>query len=250
MSYFIEKGLQILRPKGSLAFSIPDTFLRTNNARALRKFLLTKQIDNIVAFGERSVIKTGNEHLCIIRVSNKKPTKEFYVSRVEKSDFPSLDVYAKEHRYPRDQRMLTDDGWILGDKRIENLLKKLLRAGTPLEEYVMGAIFNGITTGLNKAFVIDDQTRKKLIEEDPMSGELIKPFVTGKEIRRYQPPGSGKYIIRIQKGWTNTQSGDAKNAWKWLKKNYPAIAHHLEPYAESAEKRIEKGDYWWETAGV
>ncbi len=61
-SYFIEKGLQILRPKGSLAFSVPDTFLRTNNARALRKFLLTKQIDNIVAFGERSAIKTGNAH--------------------------------------------------------------------------------------------------------------------------------------------------------------------------------------------
>jgi hypothetical protein len=50
----------------------------------------------------------------------------------------------------------------------------------------------------------------------------------------------------MQKGWTKTQSGDAKNAWKWLKKNYPAIARHLEPYAESAEKRIEKGDYWWE----
>jgi len=50
----------------------------------------------------------------------------------------------------------------------------------------------------------------------------------------------------MQKGWTNTQSGDTKNAWKWLKKNYPAVARHLEPYAESAEKRIEKGDFWWE----
>ena len=110
----------------------------------------------------------------------------------------------------------------------------------------MGAIFNGITTGRNKAFVIEDQTRNKLIEEDPMSEELIKPFVTYKDIRRYQLPKSGKYIIVMQKGWTNTQSGDAKNAWKWLKKNYPAIARHLEPYAESAGKRIEKGDYWWE----
>ena len=245
-SYFIEKGLQILRPKGSLAFSIPDTFLRTNNARALRKFLLTKQIDDIVTFGEQSVLQTGNAHPCIIRVSNKKPTKGFYVSRVEKFDFPSLDMYVKEHRYPQDQRMLTDEGWILGDQRTENLLKKLQRAGTPLEEYVMGVIFNGITTGLNKTFVIDDQTRWKLIEEDPMSEELIKPFVTDKDIRRYQPPGSGKYIIRMQKGWTNARLGNAKNAWKWLKKNYPAIARHLEPYAESAERRMEKGDYWWE----
>ena len=245
-SYFIEKGMQVLRPKGSLAFCIPDTFLRTNHARALRKFLLTKQIEDIVIFGEPAVLQTGNAHLCIIRVSHKKPTKEFHVSKVEKSDLPGLDVYVKEHRYPQDQCTLTDDGWILDDKRIENLLKKVQSVGTPLEEYVMGAIFNGITTGLDKAFVIDIQTRRKLIEEDPMSEELIKPFVTDKDIRRYQPPGSGKYIIRMQKGWTNTQSGGAKNAWKWLKKNYPAIARHLEPYAESAEKRIEKGDYWWE----
>jgi len=245
-SYFIEKGLQILRPKGSLAFCIPDTFLRTNHTRALRKFLLTKQIEDIVAFGELADLQTGNAHLCIIRVSNKKPTKEFYVSKVEKFDFPILDVYVKGHRYPQDQRTLTDDGWIFGDKRIENLLKKLQSVWTPLEEYVMGAIFNGITTGLNKAFVIDDKTRKKLIEEDPMSDELIKPFATDVDIRRYQPPGSGKYIILMKKGWTNTQSGDAKNAWKWLKKNYPAIARHLEPYADSAVKRIKKGDYWWE----
>jgi hypothetical protein len=245
-SYFIEKGLQILRPKGLLAFCIPDTFLRTNHARALRKFLLTKQIQDIVDFGELAVFPTVNTHQCIIRVSNNKPTKKFYVSKVGKFDFPSLEVYVKEHRYPQDQRTLTDDGWILGDKRIENLLKKLQSVGTPLEEYVMGAIYNGITTGLNKAFVIDDQTRRKLIEEDPMSKELIKPFVTDKDIKRYQPPESGKYIILMQKGWTNTQSGDAKNAWKWLKKNYPGIACHLEPYAESAEKRIEKGDYWWE----
>ncbi len=245
-SYFIEQGMQILHPKGSLAFYIPDTFLRTNHARALRKFLLTKQIEEIVAFGELAVLQTGNAHLCIIRVSNKKPSKEFYVSKVKNFDFPGLDVYVKEHRYPQDQSTLTDDGWILDDKRIENLLKKLQSVGTPLDEYVMGAIFNGITTGLNKAFVIDDRIRRKLIKEDPMSEDLIKPFVTDKDIRRYQPPGSGKYIIRMQKGWTNTQSGDEKNAWKWLKKNYPAITRHLEPYAESAEKRIEKGDYWWE----
>jgi hypothetical protein len=184
--------------------------------------------------------------MCIIRVSNTKPTKEFYVTKVESFDIPSLDTYVREHRYPYHQRMLTDGGWILDDKRTENLLKKLQSTGTPLEEYVMGAIFNGLTIGLNTAFVIEDQTRNKLIEEDPMSEELIKPFVTDKDIKRYVPPKRGKYVIIIQKGWTNTQSGDVKNAWKWLKKNYPSIVRHLEPYAVSAEKRIEKGDYWWE----
>jgi hypothetical protein len=244
--YYIEKGLKILRPKGSLAFCIPNTFLRTNHARSLRKFLLTKQIEEIVDFGDLPVFNTATTFPCIIRISNNEPAKEFCVSKVETLDFPSLDGYVKEHRHPMDQRTLTEGGWTLGDKRTENLLKKLQSVGTPLEEYVMGAVYYGIKTGLNKAFVIDDQIKGKLIEEDPKSEELIKPFVISKDIKRYQPPRSGKYIILMQKGWTITQSGDAKNKWNWLKENYPAIARHLEPFSESAEKRIDKGDFWWE----
>ena len=50
----------------------------------------------------------------------------------------------------------------------------------------------------------------------------------------------------MQKGWTNSQSGNAENKWNWLKENYPAIARHFELFAGSAEKRIDNGDYWWE----
>jgi len=244
--YFIEKGFQLLRPKGSLAFVIPETFLRINDARPLRKFLLTKQIEEIVNLCDLTVFKTANTYPCILRVSNNKPNKEFCVSTVETVDVPDLAGYVNARKHPIDQRTLTDGGWTLSDTRKENLLKKLQSVGTPLEEYVMGAVYYGIKTGLNKAFVIDDQTKEKLIEEDPKSEDLIKPFVFSKDIKRYHPPRSGKNIILIPKGWTHTQSGVAKNKWRWLKENYPAIAHHLEPYAESAEKRFDKGDFWWE----
>ena len=46
----------------------------------------------------------------------------------------------------------------------------------PLGEYVKGKIFYGIKTGLNEAFVIDEETRRRLIREDSKSAELIKPF--------------------------------------------------------------------------
>jgi hypothetical protein len=245
-AYFIEKGISLLRPGGIFSYIVANKWMRANYGKPLRKFLLTKQIEEIVDFGDLPVFKTATTYPCIIRVSSNKPAKEFCVSKVETLDFPSLDGYVKEHRHPMDQRMLTDGGWTMRDKRTENLLKKLQSVGTPLEEYVMGAVYYGIKTGLNKAFVIDDQIKGKLIEEDPKSVELIKPLVISKDIKRYHPPRSGKNIILIPKGWTHTQSGVAKNKWKWLKENYPAIAHHLEPYAESAEKRFDKGDFWWE----
>jgi hypothetical protein len=50
----------------------------------------------------------------------------------------------------------------------------------------------------------------------------------------------------MPRGWTREQSGNAKNAWGWLKQNYPAITQHIGPFEESAEKRYDKGEYWWE----
>lgn len=247
--YFIEKGLKILRPKGSLAFCIPDTFLRTNHARSLRKFLLTKQIEEFVDFGDLPLLKTATMHPCIIRVSNNKPEKKFCVSFVETLDFPSLDEYVKEQWHPMDQRTLTDGGWMLDDKRAENLLKKLQNAGRPLEEYVMGGIYPGLITGLHEAFVINEKLKNQMITADSKSATIIKPFLTSEDIKRYVSPKKGKYVILMPKGWTNIQSGDAKNKWKWLKENYPAISQHLRSFHKSAEIRCDKGDYWWELRG-
>jgi len=195
-AYFIEKGISLLRPGGIFSYIVANKWMRANYGKPLRKFLLTKQIEEIVDFGDLPVFKTATTYPCIIRVSNNKPAKEFCVSKVETLEFPSLDEYVKEHRHPMDQHTLTDGGWTLGDKRTENLLKKLQSAGTPLEEYVMGGIYYGIKTGLNKAFVIDERTRNKLVEEDSKSAEIIKPFVIGRDIKRYQKPdNNGKYLI-------------------------------------------------------
>ena len=101
-------------------------------------------------------------------------------------------------------------------------------------------------TGLNEAFVIDASIRDKLIAEDSKSEELIKPFLLGKDIKRYQLSSINHYLILIPKCWTNKQMKGEKDAWKWLKNNYPAITSYLEPFAKKAQKRYDKGEYWWE----
>jgi Eco57I restriction-modification methylase/TaqI-like C-terminal specificity domain len=230
--YFIEKGLKLLRPNGSLAFCIPDTFFRSNHARSLRRFLLTKQIEEIVDFGGLPVFKTATMYPCIIRVSNNKPSKEFSISTVETLDFPSLDGYVTEHRHPMDQRTLTDGGWTLGDKRTENLLKKLQNAGQPLEEYMMGGIYGGVETGFNEAFVIDGKTRQRLTEEDPKSGKIIKPFLIGRDIKRYQTLESKRFLIFTRRGIDIKQ--------------YPAIKNYLKQFKPKLMPKPSdwKGENW------
>ena len=152
-----------------------------------------------------------------------------------------------------------DKGWSLVNEQAQALLNRLQKAGIPLGEYVKGKIFYGIKTGLNEAFVIDDEIRDRLIKEDPKSAYLIKPFLAGKDIKRYVPPDTNKHLIFIPKGWTREQMSHScesrnpekagfrvkhgmteTNMWKWLSETYPAIAAHLEQYIEKAKSVMTK----------
>ncbi len=235
-AYFIEKGISLLRLGGVFSYIVANKWMRANYGKPLRKFLLTKQIEEIVDFGDLPVFKNATTYPCIIRVSNNKPTKEFCVSKVETLDFPDLEGYVKEHRHPMDQHTLTDGGWTLGDKRTENLLKKLQSVGTPLEEYTMEQVYRGIITGLNEAFVINEKTKNELIQADLNNADIIKPFFIGKDIKRYSPLKVEKYLIYIP--WhfplqnDNSITGASKIAEIEFKNKYLSIYTHLLKYKE------------------
>jgi hypothetical protein len=59
-------------------------------------------------------------------------------------------------------------------------------------------------------------------------------------------PANDKYLILMPRGWTRERSENSKDAFGWFRQNYPAIANHLQPFSEAAEKRYDKGEHWWE----
>jgi hypothetical protein len=235
-AYFIEKGINLLRSKGLFSYIVANKWMRANYGKPLRKFLLIKQIEEIVDFGDLPVFKTATTYPCIIRVSQEKSTHEFDAAKVEALDFPSLDEYVKVHRHPIDPNTLNDDGWTLGNEGTENLLKKLQSAGRPLTEYIDGKMFYGIKTGLNEAFIIDLKTKNELIAEDPKSALLIKPFVNGKEVKRYSNLKTNNYLIYIP--WhfplqnDSSVTGASKKAELDFKNNYPAVFNHLSKFKD------------------
>jgi len=245
-AYFIEKGVSLLRSGGFFSYIVANKWMRANYGKPLRQWLKTKRIEEIVDFGDLSVFKNATTYPCIMRICNGEARSTFGVTQVETLEFSDLGDYVEEHQYAVNQDGLDDGGWSLVDEQTQALLDKLRKTGVPLGEHVNGKIYYGIKTGLNEAFVIDSSTRDKLIAEDPKSAELIKPFLAGKDIKRYQPPCSERYLILIPKGWTNQKSGGVKDAWKWLQSNYPEVASHLKQFSEKAQKRYDKGEYWWE----
>ena len=89
---------------------------------------------------------------------------------------------------------LAQEGWALIDSKISDLLNKLKNNSQSLKSYTENKIYRGVLTGLNEAFVVDSKKGKNLLEE---CSELIKPYLAGRDIKRYQLAKKDKYMIII-----------------------------------------------------
>ena len=246
--YFIEKAVSLLKDDGQFSYIVANKWMRANYGEPIRKWMKGQDIGEITDFGDLPIFQNATTYPCILRISKRpmKSTKSFMATRVETLDFQDLQQYVESNSYSIRRDTLDDKGWSLASAKEDTLLSKIKSSGVPLGEYVKGKIYRGILTGLNEAFVIDAETRKRLIKEGSKSAELIKPFLVGKDIKRYNIADNESYLILIPKGWTREKSDKSGDAWNWLKKNYSAIADHLSPFQKKAEKRYDKGEYWWE----
>jgi len=192
-AYFIEKGVSLLRPAGLFSYIVANKWMRANYGGPLRRWLKEQHIEEIVDFGDLPVFTKATTYPCILRIAKEDPEESFSACQVKTLVFSSLEEYVREHSYAVRQQELDESGWSLAEEKKQKLLAKLKAAGVPLGEYVGGKIYYGIKTGLNEAFVIDEATRARLIAEDARSAELIKPFLAGRDIKRYEQPRSGSF---------------------------------------------------------
>ncbi len=198
--YFVERGLSFLKIDGQFSYIMANKWIRANYGQPLRSWLRDRRIEVIVDFGDLPVFPEATTYPCIIRISGGPPRKRFLAAEVKALDFEDLGEYVDENAFFVRLAELDDGGWSLANEAVQKLLEKLRRAGEPLGEYVKGKIYYGIKTGLNEAFVIDEATKKRLVAEDPKSVELIKPFLAGRDIKRYEPPESDRYLIFTRRG--------------------------------------------------
>ena len=147
------------------------------------------------------------------------------------------------------QASLRPDGWQLERKAVVDLLDKLRASGKPLGDYVEGRFYYGIKTGLNEAFVVDRATRDQLIAEHPSSAEILKPFLRGRDVKRWQCHFADQYLIKIESSenkrhpWSDLPSAKAE---KCFASTYPAINAHFKPMRDMLIARTDQGRFFWE----
>ena len=223
--YFVERGINILRENGSFTFILPNKWMRTGYGKNLRGWINQYEIHSIIDFGDLPVFEEATIYPCIIGVCKSiNMFTEINAVKVDTLDFQyGLLRYVEERSIKVNIRQFGNNGWALVDQTKMVLLQKLKDLGTPLVDYVEGKIFRGILTGLNEAFIINETIRDQLIAKDQNCKEVIKPFLIGRDIKKYQQPVSNKFIIFTRRGF-NIDS-------------YPIILEYLSNFRDKLEPK-------------
>ena len=129
------------------------------------------------------------------------------------------------------QSRLQPTGWQFAGGETMDLMEKLRATGTPLGDYVSGHFYRGVVTGLNNAFVIDQATRDRLIAEDPRSAEIIKPWLRGRDVKRWSVDWQELYVIFTYHGIDISR--------------YPAVEAYLKQFKEALLKRATSANHEW-----
>ena len=240
-TYFMERGVKLLKPGGRYSIIVSSSFLRATYAEALRDTLRKHAaIHRIVDFGGLAVFADAKDtYVCIPILARETQPLKIEVSKVQTLDREMVCAEMAKIDFIVPQEQLNQQGWILKNEAEVALMAKLIGIGIPLGKYVNSNFFRGVTTGLNAAFVIDSATREELVNADSKSSELIHPSRCGEDVREYYIENTDTFIIFTRRGTDINR--------------YPAIKAHLEKFkadltpknSSSDRKGRKPGSYRW-----
>ena len=232
--YFFERGLRLLKPGGRLVFISSSTFFKTGSAKPLREYLRREAtIEGVVDFGDLQIFEGVTTYPAILTMKRGAAPKAHELRFWKVDALPETNFQATWEKAagPYPQAALGAGSWELENPALRALRDKIRKGRKTLKD-VYGAPCRGIVTGLNGAFVIDSATKERLCAQDPRSAELLKPFLEGKDLKRWRAEPRGLWLIYIPKNRIEID-------------DYPAIRDWLLPFKTALEGRATKQE-WFE----
>lgn len=236
---FFEIGLSVLNETGILGFITVNSFFKSVNARALRKYFSENHFTlQIIDFGEQLVFKKKLAYTCLAFVS-KKPCFSLQYSKANPTDIElKKDITFSPIAYAS---LDSHKGWHLNNIDVLRNIKRIEEAGQALgDKYV---IKNGIATLANGVFIFrpvrEDNNYYYLFKdgieypiEKGICRDIIKPNILKSEA---EIPEKEEKIISPYDANSNVIKED------FFKENFPFAYRYLESHRSILDAR-DKGE--------
>jgi hypothetical protein len=217
--YFYEKALNLLNNGGVLSFISSNKFTRVKYGKNLRELILNYNFKKYLDFTYLQVFEGVTVESCITLIKKEPSENNIIVN--------------DEFEIPQDR--FNSSSWTFQNPFILDLNDKITANGTEIS-FIDGLnVSRGITTGYNKAFLID-KTTADLLNGKKDSEDILKQILRGKDVKRWIIDYNDLYVIFIRYG-----SGE-----KIIKK-FPDIYAHLNNYYEELNNRgqVKNGQHHW-----
>lgn len=242
--YFYEQALRLLKPGGRLSFVVTNKWLRAGYAEALRNVFAERgELEFIADFGHaKHFFPDADVFPCVVVVRRPLPAEDARettdVCVIPREDVPrkGLSEAVAAATYPLPRAHFARESWTLEPPAVVALLEKIRRNGVKLSEFTDEKPWRGVTTGFNQAFFVSTEKRDELIKADPNCQSIIKPYLRGQDIDRWQAPWQGLWMIFARRGIEIEK--------------FPSVMRHLEGYRSNLEpqptgwKPSQTGEQW------
>ncbi|QQS52856.1 MAG: SAM-dependent DNA methyltransferase [Bacteroidota bacterium] len=186
---FFQIGLENLNNIGILGYITVNTFIKSLNGRAIRKYFSENEFDlTIIDFGGEQLFKSRSTYTCICTIGKQQSpvikylnTNSGSINNIKKKDYIKI-PYSKLDDF---------EGWYLNQDRINTLISKIENTGEPLGKKF--EIRNGFATLKNDIYVFKpireteefyffEQDEKEIKVERGICKNAIKPNTLKSEL--------------------------------------------------------------------
>ncbi|EET13994.1 MULTISPECIES: Eco57I restriction-modification methylase domain-containing protein [Bacteroidaceae] len=202
---FVERGLQLVKPKGVMYYIMPVKWTNSSFGKGLRSILCEKSfISSIINFEAYQVFEASTytgihcfkqskslAYLELDRDMKNNQELQNYLSSITYNDFVNININ-------------TSEAWVLTNKKVNTVLEKLNKCPYRLSD-VFDKIFQGIATSKDDVYFLYDCRvinpfeiegySKYLKKNVVIENGLVKPLLKGEDVHRYEPLSSDRFVI-------------------------------------------------------
>ena len=249
--YFYERGFELLRAGGNLSYISSNKYMRSGYGKKLREFLGQQStIQLLIDFGDTPVFEaTAYPSIILLKKQFSSGHSTQALTWKTENDVKDISAVFQSSSFPILQNQFLPIGWKLEPETTLYLLDKLRSNGKSLKNYTGKRLCYGILTGLNNVFIVDVETRNRLVAEHSSSKEILKPLIRGRNVKRWRAEFADQHLIKIESSenkqhpWSGKSIEDAE---KIFASTYPAIHSWFEMFRSQLTQRGEQGKYFWE----